>query len=163
MIDVTQLSDERLNALILNAERLRCTFEEIYRDAIEERNRRHGGGLDLKTSVRAIFQAARAKRYLSYGELAAANGADWNAVRYPMNTHLGEIIRYAKYRRWPMLSAIVVNKQNLEHGVMEPSTLKGFIEAAKWLGHDVNSAEEFLKQQQEDCFAWGRTLSEADL
>ena len=57
-----------------------------------------------------------------------------------------------------MLSAIVVNKQNLEDGTMEPSTLKGFIEAAKWLGYYVDSEEEFLEQQQTDCFAWGAHL-----
>jgi hypothetical protein len=163
LVDVTQLGDQRLDNLIENAERLRRTAEEIYRQAVEERNRRRGGGLDLKVSIKAILQAARARRFLSYGELAAVNGADWNAVRYPMNTHLGEIIRYAQHRGWPMLSAVVVNKAHLDSGRMEPNTLKGFVDAAKWLGHDVDDPDGFLDQQQKKCFEWANVVSESDL
>jgi 5-methylcytosine-specific restriction protein B len=162
MVNVTGLSDERLDALIESAERLRRTAETVYRQAVEERNRRQGGGLDLAISIKAILHAARAGRFLSYGELAAANGADWGAVRYPMNTHLGEIIRYARHRGWPMLSAVVVNKKNLDSGKMEPTTLKGFIEAAKWLGYDVDDQEDFLDRQQKECFKWARVVSESD-
>jgi hypothetical protein len=163
MVNVTGLSDERLDILIENTERLRRTAEEIYREAVEERNRRRGGGLDLKTSIKAILHAARAGRFLSYGELAAANGADWSAVRYPMNTHLGEIIRYAKHKGWPMLSAVVVNKKHIGSGKMEPSTLKGFLEAAKWLGYDIDEQKDFLELQQKECFRWATVVSESDL
>ena len=38
---------------------------------------------------------------------------------------------------WPLLSAIVVNQQNVETGDMEPLTLKGFAEAARALGYAV--------------------------
>ena len=163
MVDVMWLSDERLDNLIENAERLQRTAQDVYREAVEERNRRQGGGLDLKVSIRAILQAARERRFLSYGELAAANGADWSAVRYPMNTHLGEIIRYAQHRGWPMLSAVVVNKKHLDSGKMEPSTIKGFADAAKWLGHDVDDPENFLNRQQEECFEWANVVTESDL
>ena len=80
-----------------------------------------------------------------------------------MNTHLGDIIRYAKHRGWPMLSAIVVNKQHLDDGKMEPTTLKGFIEAAKLLGYDVVDPQDFLAQQQKECFEWADAVSEDDL
>ncbi len=62
-----------------------------------------------------------------------------------------------------MLSSVVVNQKHLDSGKMEPSTLKGFIEAAKWLGYDVGDPEEFLDRQQKECFEWARIVSESDL
>ena len=82
---------------------------------------------------------------------------DWNAVRYPMNTHLGDIVAYAHHKGWPMLSAVVVNQQHVDTGAMEESTLRGFVEAAKWLGHQVNDPEVFLRDQQEAVFAWAKS------
>jgi len=55
-----------------------------------------------------------------------------------------------------MLSAIVVNKQNVESGRMEPETMKGFIEAARGLGHTIVDDESFLKEQQQKVFDWAR-------
>src|SRR5580693_994411 len=59
---------------------------------------------------------------------------------------------------WPMLSAIVVNKENLASGAMEAKTLKGFIAAAKELRppHVVTNDEQFLREQQKLVFEWGR-------
>jgi hypothetical protein len=62
-----------------------------------------------------------------------------------------------------MLSAIIVNKQHVTTGDMDEPTLTGFVEAARALGYVVTDATEFLKQQQELCFRWGRTQDEAGL
>jgi hypothetical protein len=59
-----------------------------------------------------------------------------------------------------MLSAIVVNQQNVATGKMEPKTLKGFIGAAIDLGYVISGEEEFLKKQQALVFHWG--LSQTD-
>ena len=56
-----------------------------------------------------------------------------------------------------MLSAIVVNKSNVDSGKMEPETLKGFIQAARDLGHTVTNELSFLKTQQKKVFDWART------
>ena len=56
-----------------------------------------------------------------------------------------------------MLSAIVVNKPNLETGSLEPETLKGFIAAARDLGHPVTDDQAFLKDQQKRVFDWAAT------
>ena len=53
-----------------------------------------------------------------------------------------------------MLSAVVVNKQNLGSGAMEPDTLKGFAGAARDLGYEFDSAERFLRDQQQQVFDW---------
>jgi 5-methylcytosine-specific restriction enzyme B len=67
--------------------------------------------LDLQTSYRAILAAARKHRFISYGDLAKANGAEWQKVRHAMNHHLGRLVEIATDRGWPMPSAIVVNKK----------------------------------------------------
>jgi hypothetical protein len=59
-----------------------------------------------------------------------------------------------------MLSAIVVNKPNIGSGAMEPETLKGFIGAARLLGYVVADEEAFLREQQDEVFAWANTDAE---
>jgi 5-methylcytosine-specific restriction protein B len=54
-----------------------------------------------------------------------------------------------------MLSAIVVNQENVATGKMERKTLKGFIGAARDLGYVITGEEVFLKEQQELVFRWG--------
>lgn len=160
MIDVTKLDDRGLKNLIDNHRRLRRTNEPVYDAAAREWNARHGGGLDLEASIAYLRQAARDRRFVSYGELAQANGASWDKVRYPMNDHLWALVEHANHHGWPMLSAMIVNKNHRERGEMEPETLAGFVAAAKALGHPVIEPLAFLKAQQELCFAWGRAASE---
>jgi hypothetical protein len=54
-----------------------------------------------------------------------------------------------------MLSAIVVNQENVATGKMEPKTLKGFIGAARDFGYVITGEEVFHKEQQELVFRWG--------
>lgn len=37
---------------------------------------------------------------------------------------------------------------------MEPTTLKGFIEAARALGYSVKDEEQFLREEQDRVFDW---------
>jgi hypothetical protein len=55
-----------------------------------------------------------------------------------------------------LLSAIVVNKPNVETGKMEPDTLKGFIGAARELGYPIADEQAFPKEQQARVFAWAQ-------
>ena len=80
--------------------------------------------LDLQTTYRAILDAARDRHFISYGDLAKANDADWQAVRYKMFHHLGELAVVATKRGWPLPSAIVVNKKNLRSGELDASQLR---------------------------------------
>ncbi|MEO8115215.1 MAG: hypothetical protein ABI655_12590, partial [Phenylobacterium sp.] len=66
------------------------------------------------------------------------------------------LVEHAHYLRWPMLSAMIVNKTHRETGEMEPETLAGFIAAAEALRHDVSDPMAFLKAQQRLCFLWGQ-------
>jgi 5-methylcytosine-specific restriction protein B len=156
MIDVTKLDDQGLKNLMENHRRLGRTEEPAYGAAAREWNARHGGGLNLETSLAYLRQAARERRFVSYGELAEANGASWDKVRYPMNAHLWALVEHANHRGWPMLSAMIVNKSHRETGEMEPETLAGFTAAAEALRYEVADPVAFLRSQQELCFQWGQ-------
>ena len=110
--------------------------------------------LDLQTTYRAILAAAREGKYVTYGTLAAANGAKWAKVRYKLNDQLGEIMKLAAERDWPIPSAIVVDQANLETGRLSDSATKGFVGAAKELGFDVQDPQAFIAEQQQAMFAW---------
>mgnify|MGYP001467985536 CR=1 FL=1 len=147
-------SDQQLRNVIENHRKNGRLHEPYYLAAMEELARRKGHGLDFNKSFDLIRKAAAEGRYLSYKELADASGSDWSKVRYAVNTHLGDLIDYAHGKGWPLLSAIVVNQQNVATGEMEPATLKGFIEAARALGYAVADEKEFLHEQQKRVFAW---------
>ena len=112
--------------------------------------------LDFDKSFQIIRQAAKDRRFISYGELADASGADWTQVHYSMFGHLWDLVEYAHRRGWPMLSAIVVNRQNVATGDLEPKSLKGFVAAARQLGFDVTNEEAFLRDQQSRVFDWAK-------
>jgi hypothetical protein len=156
---VEDLSDEELRNVVENHRRHNQIKAPLYLDALAELARRKGFGLDFQKSFDLIRKAAAEGRFLSYKQLADKSGADWAKVHYAINGHLWDLISYAHGKGWPMLSAVVVNQRNVESGEMEPSTLKGFVEAARLLGHPVTDKEAFLKEQQQAVFAWATRKS----
>jgi len=153
-------SDQQLRNVIENHRKIGKLHEPYYLAAMEELARRKGYGLDFQKTFNLIRKAATEKRFVSYKELANESGSDWLKVRYAINTHLGDLIDYAHGMGWPLLSAIVVNQQNLTTGEMEPTTLKGFVEAARGLGYVVTDEKRFVREQQDRVFAWATTLVE---
>ena len=113
--------------------------------------------LDLRKTYRAILDAARDKRFIGYGDLAKANDADWQKIRYEMNRHLGNLVKIAAAREWPMPTAIVVNQNNIETGTLDGTARDGFINAAKEFGFDVGNPTAFVEEQQQAMFAWAET------
>ena len=154
---ITDITDQQLRNLIENHRAKKATNRPLYLEALAEQARRSGKGLSFETSFGVIHAAAAEGRFVSYKELADASGADWNRVRYAIGGHLWSLVEYADRRGWPMLSAIVVNKGNVATGDMEPSTLKGFIDAARELGHPVTDEKAFLREQQQRVFDWARS------
>ena len=113
--------------------------------------------LDLRKTYRAILDAARERRFISYGDLARANDANWRSVWREMNRHLGELVEIAATRNWPMPSAIVVPQDNIETGILDGTARDGFINAAKEFGFDVSDPVAFVEEQQQAMFAWADT------
>ena len=118
-IDVTKFDDKGLENFIQNHREAEATDRPEYQQALEELARRKGHGLDFDKSFRAIRQAAIEQRFMSYGELAEQSGSDWSKVRYAMNDHLGNLVEFAYRNGWPLLSAIVVNQNNLNTGELD--------------------------------------------
>ena len=110
--------------------------------------------LDLQTTYRAVIDAARQRRFISYGDLVRANGANWNKARHELFRLLGDLVKLAAERNWPMPSSIVVNQNNLETGTLDGTALDGFINAAKTFGFNVQDPHSFVRMQQEKMFEW---------
>lgn len=110
--------------------------------------------LSLEKTYAAIVAAAKDHRFITYADLADANGAPWSKVRRLMPNHLGRLVTIAHERGWPLLSAIVVSQKNIETGAFEQSALDGFTAAARDVGISVGDPEAFVRDQQEKVFAW---------
>jgi hypothetical protein len=155
-INVKPLTDDELKNLIENHRRHKVTSAPVYLEALREWQIRKGKGLDFDKSYKIIKAAAKERQFLSYKDLADASGADWDLVRHSLGGHLWDLVEFADRNRWPMLSAIVVNKPNVSTGTMEPPSLKGFIAAARDLGYPITDEEDFLREQQDLVFAWAK-------
>lgn len=110
--------------------------------------------LDLETAYRTILAAAREKRFLAYGELAKAQGVDWNASRNQIFQQLGKLLGEAYEKNWPLFPAIVVNQGHLEDGLLDGNSLKGFVDDVRRRGINVDDPLSFLKAEQERVFDW---------
>jgi hypothetical protein len=132
-----------------------------YEAALEERERRQGAGLSFRKTYEAISIAAAEGRYVSYGEVAEHSGLSWKVARRPMPRHLGNLCEFAHQKGWPLLSSIVVNKENLTTGELEPQSLAGFVKAARDLGYLVTDERAFLRDQQRRTFEWGKRRKHA--
>ena len=113
--------------------------------------------LDINKTYKAILAGARDGRFITYGDLAAASGAEWKKARRPLPNQLGQLVKIAHDRGWPMLSAIVVNKDQVATGVLEGESLAGFLAAADMVGLKVDDPDSFLREQQKAIFEWAKT------
>jgi hypothetical protein len=158
MRSIAEMLDKQIEAELTNyaahlsqGEKLTDAQSDRYLDLLKANGER--GGLRFDVSMQTIEKAAQKGRFLSYGELAEANGLDWNKARRLMPGHLWELVSYADAKGWPMVSAIVVNKTKVETGEMDEATIKGFVRAAEKLGHRVDDPQTFLKDQQNKVFS----------
>ncbi len=58
--------------------------------------------LDPEKTYATILAAARAHRFVSYGDLAAASGVPWPRARHLVPQHLGQLVAVAHERDWPL-------------------------------------------------------------
>lgn len=116
--------------------------------------------LDIEKTYGAIRKAAVEGRFVTYGALAAASGVPWKEARRLVPIQLGRLVEIGHERDWPVLPAIVVNKENLETGLLEGDALKGFLSAARSIGLSYDDPQVFLKSQQRAVFEWGKTAPE---
>ncbi len=118
--------------------------------------------LDMDRSIAAIRAAAAEHRFISYGQVARASDVPWSmGVRSQMRPHLEGVCGRMLTEAGAMISAIVVNQDNLQTGLLDPQSLSGFADCARRLGLGiVEDREAFLREQQRLTFGWGaRTAS----
>lgn len=105
-----------------------------------------------------ILAAARVRRRLSYGEVAAASFLAWPEARRRMDAHLQGVCAASLRAGGPLLSAIVVNRGGIATGRMEARALAGFTTMARRLGVAVGTdPAEFLAREQARVFEWAST------
>lgn len=160
-MDLSSKSDNEIDQWIRNHESKSATSAPLFIILLEERARRSKAkhALDVEVSMKALRQAAIDQRCMSYGELVAANGMDWNQARHRMNGangHLDRLLDVCHAGGLPMLPAICVNKQGLETGNLEPAALAGFAEGARRLGFAVADELAFHHERRDECWTWGR-------
>lgn len=112
--------------------------------------------LDINKTYGAILAAAREGRFVTYGELAAASGVAWKNAHRPLPQQLGRLVEIAHARGWPLLSAIVVNKDQVATGALEGDALKGFLAAAEMVGRQVDDPQAFVRAEQKAIFDWAK-------
>ncbi|RUU07490.1 hypothetical protein EOD08_38345, partial [Mesorhizobium sp. M6A.T.Ca.TU.002.02.2.1] len=113
--------------------------------------------LDINKSYKAILVAARQGRFVTYGEVAAASGMEWKKARRPLPLQLDQLVFVSHERGWPLISAIVVSKENVETGRLEGESLAGFMAAVAKVGLTVDDPQAFLHEQQKAVFEWSKT------
>jgi 5-methylcytosine-specific restriction protein B len=121
--------------------------------------------LNIDRSIAAILEAARQGKFISYGDVAKANGFAWSfTMNHLMPKHLDMVLTKADTRGWPLITAVVVNKQNILSGKLEEKSLSGFVSGARGLGYDVgdNDRHAFLEEQQRETFAFAKTYQGGD-
>ncbi|MER9843511.1 AAA family ATPase [Mesorhizobium australicum] len=116
--------------------------------------------LNINKSYKAILAGARQGRFVSYGEVAAASGVEWKKARRPLPLQLDQLVKISHERGWPLISAIVVNKDNLETGQLEGESLAGFLAAVRKIAVPVNNPQAFLHDQQQAVFEWADSAPE---
>lgn len=152
--DIGEHSDVELTNLIENHRRLGRMQAPLYLAALAESERRRGRGLNFDTTLRSIRAAAAQERFISYKTIAQESGTIWAKVHWQVGDHLTRLCEYAHRQRWPLLSAIVVNADNVATGELDPKSLAGFVAVARSLGREVTDEQAFLKAEQQRVFAW---------
>jgi hypothetical protein len=151
------LSDKtvgELESLVKNHQDHGKTDSDIYIDALRELELRRTKGLDLKKTLELVSEAARARRFVRYQEVAAVNDLEWSRIHYQIGRHLLALCEYCHRKGLPLLSAIVVNAENVDTGEMKPESQSGFIEAARLIGLVVLDEKKFVSDEQEKVFSW---------
>lgn len=162
MVDLSQKNDAQIDQLIANYEKYDARDKPLYQELLEERARRgeKRTSLRIDRSLEALMSAAQKGTCISYGDLAKASGVEWSKARHRMNGsggHLDQLLDVCHARGLPLLTAICVNKSNIEKGELDPNALTGFVVGARRLGYPVTDEAAFHRAARDQCFEWGRS------
>lgn len=119
--------------------------------------------LDISRTYAAIVAAARARRFITYVEVAKASGVEWAKAYRPIGSHLDKLLAAAHRNGWPLLTSLVVRKEDAESGRLTDGARDGFLVGVKRLGITVSDAEAdaFIEAEQRRTFEWAQAAPEA--
>lgn len=152
-MDLKAKTKIELDNLVRNYAAAGKTNDPVYLSVLEERSLRQDHGLLIQNSKDVVVLAASQRRFVGYDELAKASGIPWSKAYVGLSSHLWHLANIGSKRGWGILTAIVVNKENVATGKLDDGAMKGFIQAARDLNFDVGTDHEaFLRGQQEQIF-----------
>jgi hypothetical protein len=156
-VDLESKATKDLETIVANCVRLERTTAPISADANRILEARRTGEYNLEKTIAMIRQSGRLGSFLCFKDIADASGLNWARSRRRIFPHLDEVYRYTINKGWPNLTAIIVNKENIETGEMTADNLKGFLRAIQALGWDIDLEDvAFVKREQQRVFAWCR-------
>ncbi|WP_144186167.1 hypothetical protein [Elioraea rosea] len=158
MSDLAAKTDTEWDSLIENHRAKGATGAPLYLAALEERERRKGQGFDFEKTKSVLIAAATNGKVITYKDLADASGLDWSKVHWSVTPHLERMLEFCHRNGWPLLSAIVVSKEQAAgDGRLRDDNLKGFISGCERIGIAVDANHmAFADMQQDRVFAWAK-------
>jgi hypothetical protein len=154
-VDLDTKTTKELETIVANGRRLGKTGEPICLDAAKLLNARRNGDYDMEKTVAAIRDHGQQGRFLSYRDSASASGLKWANVFRQISLHLDAVCAYSHGKGWPLLTAIVVNQEYLGSGEMTMTNRKGFLDASRGAGREVDIEDvAFVKREQQRVFEW---------
>ena len=112
---------------------------------------------DLQTSYRAIRDAARDRKCITFRRLAEVNGVSgWGRdIWIKLSRHLADLAAHATRHGWPMPNAIVVPGS----GELSEGAIEEFLKAADDCNvRRTTNLETFLNDQRAAMFIWAQTV-----
>jgi hypothetical protein len=157
-VDLEAKTTKELETIVANCQRLKRTGDARCLAASKILQDRRNGDYNMEKTVATILDHGQRGRFLSYRDVASASGLEWGNVFRQISPHLDAVCSYSHGKGWPLLTAIVVSHQNLASGEMTVANRKGFLEAAKGAGRNVDIEDvAFVKREQQRVFDWCRT------
>jgi hypothetical protein len=157
-VDLEAKTTKELATIVANCQRLKRTADPRCLAASKILQDRRNGDYNMEKTVATILAHGQRGRFLSYRDVAIASGLEWGNVFRQINLHLDAVCSYSHGKGWPLLTAIVVSHGNLGSGEMTVANRKGFLDAAKGAGRNVDIEDvAFVKREQQRVFDWCRT------
>jgi hypothetical protein len=156
-IDLDSKATKDLETIVANCVRLNRTGDAVFAAANKILETRRTGEYNMDKTIAAIRKHGRVRNFLSYKDVAEASGLNWVRSRRGVGPHLDALSVHCNDQGWPLLTAIVVQKDKMDTGEMTQESLKGFLEGVRAAGQDVDIEDvAFMKREQQRVFAWCR-------
>ncbi len=156
-VDLESKTTKDLETIVANCVRLNRTTNPLFDAANKILETRRTGEYNMDKTIATICRHGVLRSFLCHKDIADASGLNWVKTRRGVGPHLEALAAYTTAKGWPLLTSIVVHKEKLSTGEMSQENLKGFLEAARTSGRDVDIEDTaFMKREQQRVFAWCR-------